>query len=196
MPSRLSQYVAVFSFLVLVAALLVPGVAYGQIWVVTESDGSERFTTVHEPGARVYMPTRHTERRLGPSVPGVSAYAEEIADAAEQSGLSPALVRAVIASESGFDPRAVSSKGARGLMQLMPETARELGVRDVWDPRDNIRGGTTYLSHLVAKYEDLELALAAYNAGPGAVDRYGGVPPFSETREYVSRVLNRYRRLR
>ncbi len=116
-----------------------------------------------------------------------------IVSVANQAGVEPELVRAVIAVESNFDPRAVSAKGAQGLMQLMPATAAELGVRNVWDPGDNIRGGTAYLARLLAKYDDLSLALAAYNAGEGAIQRHGGIPPFRETREYVERVLNTYR---
>jgi soluble lytic murein transglycosylase-like protein len=113
--------------------------------------------------------------------------------AARRHGLDPALVRAVVAVESGFQPQAVSPKGAQGLMQLMPATARDLGVMDPFDPASNLDGGSRYLSTLVARYDgDLSKALAAYNAGMGAVARHGGVPPYAETRTYVNRVLSRY----
>jgi soluble lytic murein transglycosylase-like protein len=113
--------------------------------------------------------------------------------AARRHGLDPALVKAVVAVESGFQPQAVSPKGAQGLMQLMPATARDLGVMDPFDPAANLDGGSRYLSTLVARYDgDLSKALAAYNAGMGAVARHGGVPPYAETRKYVNRVLSRY----
>jgi soluble lytic murein transglycosylase-like protein len=113
-----------------------------------------------------------------------------IQEHATRQSLRPELVRAVIQVESGFDPRALSPKGAMGLMQLMPATARSLGVNNPWDPAQNIRGGTTYLRRLLDQYEgNEELALAAYNAGSGAVARYGGrVPPYRETRNYVRKV--------
>ena len=115
-----------------------------------------------------------------------------IAQHAEANGLSPVLVRAVIETESAFNPRAVSHVGAMGLMQLMPGTARELGVTTPFDTSDNIRGGTKYLRTLLDRFDgNVEFALAAYNAGPGAVERYDGVPPYRETRDYVAKLANR-----
>jgi len=111
----------------------------------------------------------------------------------QRRGLDPKLVRSVIQVESAFDPRAVSSRGAMGLMQLMPETADELGVENVWDPGENIRGGTTYLRRMLDRFGELDLALAGYNAGPTMVEKYGAIPPFAETRRYVSKVLGLYR---
>jgi len=106
--------------------------------------------------------------------------------------VSPDLVRAVIQVESGFNPFARSVEGAVGLMQLMPDTAVEMGVKDRLDPEDNIRGGVAYLRQLLNRYgDDVRLALAAYNAGPGAVDRHGTVPPYRETRQYVTDVTRR-----
>lgn len=120
-------------------------------------------------------------------------YEDLIREHAQTSGVSADLVRAVIQAESAFNPRAVSAKGAMGLMQLMPATARELGVRDPFHPAENIRGGVTYLARLLARYrQNVELALAAYNAGPGSVDRYGQtVPPYRETQAYVKKITGR-----
>ena len=107
------------------------------------------------------------------------------------------LVRAVIKVESDYDPRAVSSAGARGLMQLMPETAERLGVRDINDPRENIYGGVRYLRVLANMFNgDLDYTIAAYNAGENAVITHGGIPPFSQTRDYVVKVTKFYRRYR
>jgi len=127
------------------------------------------------------------------TLPPASGFDPLIAREAQQVGVEPALVKAVIAAESAFDPRAVSRKGARGLMQLMPATARDLGVRDSFEPAQNIRGGTRYLRRMLDRYGDVRRALAAYNAGPTAVDRYRGVPPYEETQTYVVRVLDYYR---
>ena len=111
---------------------------------------------------------------------------------ASNQGIRPDLVRAIIQTESAFDPFARSRKGALGLMQLMPQTASELGVLDAFDPAENIRAGVAYLRQLLDRYNNNEeLALAAYNAGPTAVDRYGSIPPYRETRNYVSRIRNR-----
>ncbi len=120
------------------------------------------------------------------------AYDRAIEVSAATHGVRSDLVRAVIQVESGFNPRAVSAKGARGLMQLMPATARDLGVKNVFDPEENIRGGVAYLRLLLDRYNgNEELALAAYNAGAGAVERYGNqVPPYQETRAYVRKILS------
>lgn len=124
-----------------------------------------------------------------------AAYEHIIREAAEANALEPELLRAVISVESAFNPRAISRTGARGLMQLMPQTARRYGVRDSFDPRQNIHGGARYLRDLVERFaNNMELVVAAYNAGENAVERYGrSVPPYRETRQYVPRVLNLYR---
>lgn len=120
-------------------------------------------------------------------------YGSEIFRAAERHGLDSLLVAAVVEAESGFRPRVLSPVGAVGLMQVMPDTGALYGVSNLTDPRSNLDAGTRYLSELLDLYSgDLELALAAYNAGPGNVKRYGGVPPFPETRTYVQRVLRAY----
>lgn len=146
--------------------------------------GTTDLTTYGVPGAALILTTTK------PASTGKSSrYDDLIHQNATQYGLSADLVRAVIHAESGFNPLAVSAKGAMGLMQLMPATARELGVTDPFHPADNIRGGVTYLARLMVRYrQNVELALAAYNAGPSAVERYGAVPPYRETRNYVKKI--------
>ena len=120
-----------------------------------------------------------------------------IAPAAAKYALDPNLVAAVIWAESSGDPKAVSTKGASGLMQLMPGTARDMGVSNVLDPSQNIDGGSRYLREMLDRHDgDLSLALAAYNAGPEAVRKYGGIPPFEETQNYVGKVMRAYERAR
>lgn len=125
-------------------------------------------------------------------VKGLEQYEAFINEASSKYGVDKNLIKAVIVVESGGRARAVSKAGARGLMQLMPATARGLGVLDSFDPKQNIDGGTKYLKSLLDRFSDIRSVIAAYNAGPGAVRKYGGIPPYTETQKYVSRVLGLY----
>ncbi len=138
------------------------------------------FAVVGSPSARATKPA---------SPKAAGRFDDIIQRHATTSGISPDLIKAVIQVESGFNPAAVSPKGAQGLMQLMPATARDLGVADPFHPEENIRGGVAYLKQLLGQYsQDVRLALAAYNAGPATVARYGDVPPYRETQAYVKRI--------
>jgi soluble lytic murein transglycosylase len=176
-------------------AAAVPAAA-GQIYAYVDAQGVTHFTN-RPRGDKRYHAIRLRDN-LGASPryrePQMRLYDPLIGDAAKSEGIPPALVKAVIAAESGFDSDAVSRKGAQGLMQLMPETAEEMGVDNPFEPAQNVRGGTSYLRAMIDRYGDLSRAIAAYNAGPSAVDRYGGIPPFQETQDYVDRVLTYYRR--
>ena len=130
------------------------------------------------------------------AVPTERDYDHLILEVAAQHEVEPGLVKAVIAAESNFKPHAVSRVGAQGLMQLMPATAAEMGIERPFGVVENIDGGVRYLRAMLDRYGDVARALAAYNAGPGAVDRYRGVPPYAETRAYIKRVLEYYRRYR
>jgi soluble lytic murein transglycosylase len=178
--------------LALMAALVAgPALAGGTIWTFTDANGVVHFTNV--PQGRQYQPLADAAFSARTRVPQHGQYDGIIGRTAREQRVQPALVKAVIAAESNFDASAVSHKGAQGLMQLMPGTAAELGVGDPFQPIDNVRGGTLYLRQMLDRYGDVERALAAYNAGPSAVDRFGGIPPYRETRDYVRRVLAYYR---
>ncbi|MGB8932090.1 MAG: lytic transglycosylase domain-containing protein [Anaeromyxobacteraceae bacterium] len=159
------------------------------------SDGRFRRVTRANDVAGVYRPAAAVRPRPISTASSQSAWVGAVRDAAATNNLPEALVLAVIAVESNFDPRAVSEKGAAGLMQLMPGTARDMYVADVFDPEQNIHGGTRYLRVLANQYGgDMVRMLAAYNAGPDAVRRAGGaVPNIPETREYVRKVVALYR---
>jgi soluble lytic murein transglycosylase-like protein len=174
-----------------VAALLAAGSTAGQrlggVVIFTAPDGSRRVVNVPASSSgKGSVPAGVPERRtqLWPAVE----------QTARTHGLDPTLVDLVIRMESGYNPRALSRRGARGVMQLMPETADLYGVRNPFDPLQNIRGGVRYLSDLMHRFDfDVSRALAAYNAGPEAVERHGGVPPYDETRAYVRNILAAYK---
>jgi soluble lytic murein transglycosylase-like protein len=193
------------------AALVVPVVALvlganaprarADVYYTTDADGTVHFTSAATPGAKLFVAAGPIERLRTEPRPGVRArldrdgqYEDLVARYAKQYDVDPALVRAVIRAESGFNRHAVSPKGARGLMQLMPATARKHGCWNSFDADDNIHAGVEHLRSLLdAHGNNLPRALAAYNAGSGAVERHHGIPPYAETTHYVAAVL-RYRR--
>jgi len=178
--------------------------AWADIFSFTDEHGVTHYTNVPSDARfRVLLRSapEYSEAgaRISPAMLARSAEFDEIIDtAAEKASVEAALLRAVIVVESAFDPDAVSSRGARGLMQLMPATAKAYGASNVDDPAQNVHAGARYLRDLIDRYEnDLSLVLAAYNAGETAVERHGRrVPPFAETRDYVPRVLRVYHSLR
>jgi soluble lytic murein transglycosylase len=173
----------------LLLTLLAPGPAGGQDAPGAARDGRGGFLFTNVPRERLL-------KRLPAGRPDVETqlrFRPFIEAAAAGQGLDPRLLTAIIEVESAFNPGATSRRGARGLMQLMPATAAGYAVRNAYDPEENIHGGARYLRHLLDLYAgNLPLALAAYNAGEAAIHRYGGIPPFAETREYVRRVQGRY----
>jgi soluble lytic murein transglycosylase-like protein len=182
---------------VLAAALcaLTPSLAQAQLYSWKDTSGrliisdrprdplAQSYLVFGSDGSSAYRATK-------PGSPRAALYESLISEHATANALSPDFVRAVIQAESAFNPRARSVKGAMGLMQLMPETAAEYRVANAYDPAENIRGGVAYLKSLMTRYDnDVSLALAAYNAGPRAVDKYGRtVPPYKETRNYVAQI--------
>jgi soluble lytic murein transglycosylase len=191
---------AAIGLLAAALALALAPAADAQIFVYKDQYGRTFFTDTppHEGFSKYHAKSEYELRNVAhPIATGqmARAYDPQIKRASRQHGVSAALVKAVIAAESGFDPGAVSRKGAQGLMQLMPDTARNLGVDDALDPWQNIDGGTRYLGEMIERFPgELELAVAAYNAGPEAVKRHQGVPPYEETRTYVQRVLRLYKK--
>jgi soluble lytic murein transglycosylase-like protein len=183
-------------------------VTYGAVYKVPKANGITEYTNIRPSHgttyrvlftyiARCFACDVHSKINFGAIALNLNAYNDEIAAAAKEYGVDPALLRAVIHAESSFNPNAVSLAGAQGLMQLMPDTANELGVDNPFDSSQNIRGGAHYLAELLKQFNnDERLATAAYNAGPQNVQKYNGVPPFDETRVYVERVATLHQRYR
>lgn len=201
-----------FAFAAALASIpLIQTDARADIYQYVDADGVVHFSNTKSNGAKLYLKST-SPQAAAPGVPrpGVvpfapqdrdpgryTRYDEHIRQASALYQIPEQLVRAVIKVESDYDPRAVSYAGARGLMQLMPDTAHGLGVKDINDPRENIFGGVRYLRVLANLFNgDLDLTVAAYNAGEGAVMQHGGIPPYAQTRDYVVKVTHYYRRYR
>jgi soluble lytic murein transglycosylase-like protein len=190
----------------LLVALAGAGAAWAEVRVERLPDGTQVVRNVQglRPVAAPRAPSTITPAALPAALPAASvrpAVVREVSrqelerlvdEAAGREGVDPRLAQAVVRAESGWNPAALSRKGAMGLMQLMPGTAVELAVADPWDAAENVRGGVTYLRRMIDRFGDLEHAVAAYNAGPAAVEQYQGLPPYPETRDYVRRVLSIY----
>ncbi len=180
--------------------------ALADVYKFTDKDGIVHYTNIRPSGQQnvktfsfpCYASDPKCNQLDWEKIPlNRGAFRAEIEAAAEVFAVEDALIRAIIHAESAYQPEALSPKGAQGLMQLMPATQADLQITDVFDPVSNIEGGTLYLARLLQQFDqDVELAAAAYNAGPGAVSEYGGVPPYKETREYVRRIKILYRRYR
>lgn len=210
--------------LVLAGLLILMGVPApvmaGNIYKFTDADGNVLFTNVvngrkkpqgegfkqytrlekvtwfKDTNVHRYSNWGDTEFAVRPSFSkNRNAFDDLIKQSSLAMGVDHGLVKAIIHTESGFNPKARSKPGAQGLMQLMPATAAMYDVMNAYDPAENIHAGTRHIKYLINRYKNLELALAAYNAGEGNVKKYGGIPPFAETQDYVKRVLSRYRNL-
>jgi hypothetical protein len=206
--ARISVKIVICS---LFLAVLAEGSARSEIYQYVDDAGVIHFTNVPTESTKKNSRVRFGKQQSAPpsilsaradaAVPQPTeqgdlvpaAYLKSIHTACEKYGVDPSLVRAIVKVESDYNPFALSRKGAMGLMQLMPQTATDLNVKNSFDPHENIHGGVRYLRYLLDRYEgNLKLALAAYNSGETAVKRWGTVPPFRETREYVKKVLGLY----
>lgn len=172
------------------AALSTP--ARADIYLFIDRNGVMHFTNAPTSGKYKFYLREPRPTRPAPGSP--DRYDVIIADAARRHGVPTALIKAVIKAESDFDPQTVSRRGALGLMQIMPANLEILEVADPFNPQENIMGGVRYLKAMLERFDqDLQLALAAYNAGPGVVEQYRAIPPFPETRHYIQKVLRFYR---
>ncbi|RVU40608.1 lytic transglycosylase domain-containing protein [Rheinheimera riviphila] len=195
---------SVVTLVVLVLTGAAPAMAADKVYQYTQTNGVVAFSD-RQPLNRPYRLVKFDCYACNPTSTVnwsntrlfLAEYQHSISEAAAAHQLEPALIRAVIHAESGFKADALSRQGARGLMQLMPKTAKDLGVKNSFDSHANILGGSAYLAKLLQSYQgDIALASAAYNAGPGTVSKYAGIPPYAETKAYVKRVqilLQRYR---
>jgi soluble lytic murein transglycosylase len=178
-------------FLIIKILFTIPLLSRADIFSYVDEDGVIHFSNVPSGNYpwRLYLKERERKKTSPHSFEHFDRIVEEIAS---RHGVDPLLVKAIIKAESMYDARALSPKGAMGLMQLMPETARILGIQDPFDPHQNVEGGVRYLKYLIEKFGDLSLALAAYNAGPQIVEQIRSIPPYPETQSYVKKVLKHY----
>ncbi|GBE00687.1 soluble lytic murein transglycosylase precursor [bacterium BMS3Bbin06] len=190
MEKRVLTFITAFTTVIL---LLAANTVHATIYKYVDRNGVIHFTDSPPAGDAKALKARDSRddstSGSGAVYPDYRRIAEE---AARKYGVSPRLAKSVIEVESGWNPGAISRKGAMGLMQLMPETARLYGISDPFDPEENIDAGIRYLKYLIDRFGKLEFALAAYNAGPATVDRYRGIPPFRETRNYVKAIMGLY----
>lgn len=184
-------YRMIFPALLLCSLLCGSPFALADIYRFKDERGVWHFSNVrNDPRFKLYMRTPNHNKSAHQYI---RDYDEAIAKASRRFSVEPSLIKAVIRAESGFNQKAVSHKGAQGLMQLMPDTAYQMEVADPFDAEENILGGTRYLSLMLDRFQNnMQLALAAYNAGPERVEEYRGIPPFAETRSFVERVLRYY----
>ena len=185
-------FIGIYTFLYIMVAVATP--LYADIYVYADKEGVLHFTNVptssNSSNYKVYI--KETPKNSLES-DTINLYDHVISEASKKHGVSFSLLKALIKTESDFDPRAVSKAGAMGLMQIMPENIKKLKIKDPFDPKDNVMGGTRYLKQLIHRFEGkLPLALAAYNAGPGVVEKYQRIPPYKETENYVKQVMKYY----
>ena len=185
------KYIGITIFYTLILLFSAALTAYGDIYRYIDENGVMHFTntpTTSNQKFKLFLREKpKTSLRYS-----TKKYDNIIANASQQYGVAFPLLKAIIKAESGFDPRAVSKKGAKGLMQIMPQNFKLLGIKDPFDPSQNIHAGARYFKQMYDRFGKLALSLAAYNAGPKAVERYKTVPPYEETEEYVRRVLKFY----
>ena len=194
MSGRGTKICKIIFFVTIFSIITIFSSVHADIYMYIDEDGVMHFTnapTSNEHEYKIYIKEKTT---VSKNFYSTDKYDHFIADASDQTGVDSRLLKAMIKAESDFDPRAVSSKGAMGLMQIMPENFKMLNIENPFDPWQNIRAGAEYFQKMYERFNGkLALSLAAYNAGPTAVDRYKRIPPYQETEEYVRRVLRYYR---
>ena len=194
MSERGTKICKIIFFVTIFSIITAGSSVYADIYMYIDEDGVTHFTNAPTSNEHEYKIYIKEKTAVSKKFYSTDKYDHFIADASEQTGVDSRLLKAMIKAESDFDPRAVSRKGAMGLMQIMPENFKMLNIENPFDPWQNIRAGAEYFQRMYERFNGkLALSLAAYNAGPTAVDRYKRIPPYQETEEYVRRVLRYYR---